>query len=74
MLYHSDSNHTILYHEGTKAKIALVLEINNCYFHGDLFFLNVNHSTKSERRNKSISHFIQRCKQKVLNQFHFLPE
>lgn len=71
MLYHSDSNHTILYHEGTK---AVKTEINNCYFHGDPFFLNVNHSTKSGRRNKSISHFIQKCKQKVLNQFHFLPE
>lgn len=56
MLYHSDSNHTILYHYGIK---ALVLEINNCYFHREAFFIymNVNHSAKSGRRNKSITHF-----------------
>lgn len=63
MLYHSDSNHTILYHDGTKAILALILEINNCYFHREPFFLNVNHSAKSGRRNKSITHFKQRCKQ-----------
>lgn len=74
MLRHSDSNHTILYHDGTKAILALVLEISNSYFHRGLFYLNVNHSTKSRRRNKSITHFLQRYKQKVLNYFHFLPE
>lgn len=74
MLHHSDSNHTILYHDGSEAILALVLGISNCYFHRGPFYLNVNHSTKSGRRKKSITHFPQRCKQKFLNYFHFLPE
>lgn len=63
MLYHSDSNHTTLYHDGIKAILVLVLEINNCYFHREPFFLNANHSAESGRRNKSITHFKRRCKQ-----------
>lgn len=62
MLYHSDPNHAILYHDSIKAILALVLEINNCYFHREPFFINVNHSAKSGRRNQSITRFIQRCK------------
>jgi len=56
MLHHSDSNHTILYHDGSEAILALVLGISNCYFHRGPFYLNVNHSTKSGRRKKSITY------------------
>lgn len=31
MLRHSDSNHAILYHDGTKAILALVVEISKLF-------------------------------------------